>query len=282
MTVYSQEGPGEMISGRNDAGQADMPFKPGVLVISHGSPDPHWVALVDEAVAAAAAGLPDGLPVEASFLDNVQDRLIQDGIDQLEAQGVTDLIVIPMFVSSGSTHIDEIAYALGVKNTPEKETDMERLRISARVFFGDPVDDDPIIAEMIWDKVKQLSLEPKREVLLLVGHGSIHDGFRQRWERGISSLAARTGELSGLAHADYALLNPDSVRRKVSYWNEERGYDVIVAPLFLSAGYFTKQTIPSRLEGLSFRYTGEALLPHPSLARWMLGQILHIMESMRA
>ncbi|WP_290405786.1 sirohydrochlorin chelatase [Paenibacillus vini] len=260
--------------------QADMPFKPGVLVISHGSPDPEWVILVDEAVAAATAGLPQDVPVEASFLEKVEGRLIQDGIDRLEALGVSDLIVIPLFVSSGSTHIDEIAFALGVKNTPEKETDMERLRCSARVFFGDPIDDDPVIAEMIWDKVKNLSREPEREVLLLVGHGSIHDGFRQRWERGISSLAARTGELSGLADADYALLNPDSVRRKVSYWNEERGFEVIVAPLFLSAGYFTKTAIPSRLTGLDFRYSGDALLPHPFLARWMLGQILNIMKTL--
>lgn len=260
--------------------QADMPFKPGVLVISHGSPDPEWVILVDEAVAAATAGLPQDVPVEASFLEKVEGRLIQDGIARLEALGVSDLIVIPLFVSSGSTHIDEIAFALGVKNTPEKETDMERLRCSARVFFGDPIDDDPVIAEMIWDKVKNLSREPEREVLLLVGHGSIHDGFRQRWERGISSLAARTGELSGLADADYALLNPDSVRRKVSYWNEERGFEVIVAPLFLSAGYFTKTAIPSRLTGLDFRYSGDALLPHPFLARWMLGQILNIMKTL--
>lgn len=250
----------------------------GVLVISHGSPDPHWVALVDEAVAMAAADLPVELPVEAAFLEIVEGRLIQDGIDRLEEKGVTDLIVIPLFVSSGSTHIDEIAYALGVKSTPEKETDLTRFRLSARVFFGDPIDDGPVIAQMIWDKIKELSLRPEREVLLLVGHGSVHDGFRQRWERGISSLAERTGKLSGLAHADYALLNPDSVREKVSLWSEARGLDVLVAPLFLSAGYFTKNAIPSRLEGLTYRYSGDALLPHPLLARWMSGQILNIME----
>ena len=258
----------------------DKPHQAGVLVISHGSPDPRWVELVDEAVAVAAAGLPDGLPIEASFLETVEGRLIQDGIDRLEAQGITDLIVLPLFVSSGSTHIDEIAYALGVKNTPEKETDMERLRCSARVFFGDPIDDDPVIAELVWEKVRPLSTDPAREVLLLVGHGSIHDGFRQRWEQGISALAVHTGEVSGLAHADYALLNPDSVRRKVGYWSEERGFTVLVAPLFLSAGYFTKTAIPSRLAGLTFRYSGDDLLPHPLLSRWMLGQILNIMGSL--
>ncbi|GJM73397.1 hypothetical protein HMSSN036_56130 [Paenibacillus macerans] len=111
------------------------------------------------------------------------------------------MIVIPLFVSSGSTHIDEIAYALGVKDTPEKETDLERFRVSGRVIFGDPIDDDPLVAEMVWDKVKGLSESPDCEVLLLVGHGSIHEAFLKRWERGISSLAARVGQISGLAAA---------------------------------------------------------------------------------
>lgn len=264
-----------------EALQAELSRKPGVLVISHGSPDEHWVALVEAAVSEAAGDLPAGLPLACAFLETVEGRLIQDGIDRLESQGVTDMIVIPLFVSSGSTHIDEIAYALGVKDTPEKETDLERFRVSARVFFGDPIDEGPLVAKMVWDKVKRLSLQPEREVLLLVGHGSGHPGFLQRWERGIASLAAQCGELAGLAGgADYALLNPDNIRSKVQYWSEQRGMDVIIAPLFLSAGYFTKVTIPSRLEGLPHRYSGDALLPHPLAARWMSQQILNIMGSL--
>lgn len=256
-------------------------MKPGVLVISHGSPDSNWMRLVDDAAQAASMNLPDGLPIVTSFLEAVEGRLIQDGIDELERQGVTDMIVIPLFVSSGSTHMDEIAYAFGVKNTPDKETDLKPFRLEARVFFGDPIDDDPIVAEMIWDKVQKLSQHPEKEVLLLVGHGSVHEGFRQRWEQGISSLSTRVGKLSGLKESDYALLNPDSVRQKATYWGKQFQYDIIVAPLFLSAGYFTKNVIPKKLEGLTYRYSGEALLPHPLLPRWMSQQILHIMDIMR-
>lgn len=253
--------------------------QPGVLIISHGSPDPEWAELVDGMASELMGLLPEGISVEAVFLDNQEGRLIQDGIDRLEAQGITEIIVIPLFVSSGSTHIDEITYALGIKSTPEKETDMERLRISARVSLGVPIHDDPLIAELVWDKVKGLSKQPEREALVLVGHGSRHDGFRQRWEEGIAALSARIGELSGLAAADYALLNPGSLRSQVSRYNQEMGDGVIVAPLFLSAGYFTKRVIPDRLNGLQYRYSGEPLLPHPLVARWMYGQILNIMRS---
>ncbi|MNC40714.1 sirohydrochlorin cobaltochelatase [compost metagenome] len=190
----------------------------------------------------------------------------------MEDAGVTDIIVIPLFVSSGSTHVDEIEYALGAKPAPEKETDLECFAVKAKVHYGYPVDDDPDIAVMIWDKLRGLSKHPERETILLVGHGSRHEGFRQRWQQGISSLAERVRQISGAAAADYGLLNPDSVRNKVEYWREQ-GHEVLVAPLFLSEGYFTKQVIPERLRGLEYAYSGQTLLPHPLLPHWIERQV---------
>ncbi|MGQ8874116.1 sirohydrochlorin chelatase [Paenibacillus sp. TSA_86.1] len=250
--------------------------KPGVLIISHGSQEKIWVESVDDAI--SRLNLPDPLPVEAGFLELVDGRLIQDGINRLEAQGVTDILVVPLFVSSGSTHVDEIEYAIGAKDAPERETDLEPFEVKARVHFGYPMDHDPDIAVMVWDKVRSLSQQPEQETILLVGHGSIHDGFLQRWEAGISSLAQHVHEVSAVAHTDYALLNPESVYDKVKYWSEERGSRVIVAPLFLSAGYFTQHVIPRRLKDLEYAYSGETLLPHPLLGQWLERQIHVLLE----
>ncbi|PZT53355.1 sirohydrochlorin chelatase [Paenibacillus silvae] len=250
--------------------------KPGVLIISHGSQEKTWVESVDDAI--SRLNLPEPLPVEAGFLELVDGRLIQDGINRLEAQGVTDLLVVPLFVSSGSTHVDEIEYAIGAKEAPERETDLEPFEVKARVHFGYPVDDDPDIAVMVWDKVQSLSQQPEQETILLIGHGSIHDGFRQRWEAGIASLARRVQDISSVAHTDYALLNPESVHDKAKYWSEERGSRVIVAPLFLSAGYFTRHVIPERLQGLDYAYSGETLLPHPLFGQWLERQIQYLLD----
>lgn len=257
-----------------------MMKKPGVLIISHGSQEQIWVDSVDDAI--AQLNLPEAMPVEAGFLELVEGRLIQDGIDRLEAQGVTDLLVVPLFVSSGSTHVDEIEYAIGAKDAPERETDLEPFHVTAKVHFGYPVDNDPDIAVMVWDKVKSLSQKPEQETILLVGHGSIRDGFRQRWEAGIASLAERVREVSGVAHTDYALLNPESVYDKAKYWSEERGSRVIVAPLFLSAGYFTMNVIPERLKDLNYAYSGETLLPHSLLGQWLERQIRILLDRCHA
>jgi sirohydrochlorin ferrochelatase len=99
-------------------------MKPGLLVISHGSREAGWVALVDDSVEAARVQLESSLPIEAAFLELVEGRLIQDGIDRLEEAGVTHLFALPLFVSSGSTHVDEIGWALGAYPKPRTETEL--------------------------------------------------------------------------------------------------------------------------------------------------------------
>ncbi|BFT69133.1 sirohydrochlorin chelatase [Paenibacillus sp. P36] len=246
--------------------------KVGVLVISHGSRDKGWVDLVDEAV--SAVHMPEGMPIYASYLELVEGRLIQDGIYSLEAQGVTDIIVVPLFVSSGSTHIDEISYALGVIEVPLLETDMEPFEIKARIHFTSPIDDDPVIAEIMYAKIKELSEEPTQEILLLIGHGSQEEGFHQKWLQGLEQLAERLKALGGFDEADVAMLLPDQVHAKMTEWAVKKpGHAVIVAPLFLSEGYFTRQVIPSRLKGFAYIYNGRALLPSPLISKWMEKQI---------
>jgi sirohydrochlorin ferrochelatase len=247
----------------------------GVLVISHGSRDEGWVQLVEDAV--YAVRMPDSMPIYASYLELAPGKLIQDGIDSLQEQGVTDIIVVPLFVSSGSTHIDEISYALGVIAEPVLETDLELLDIRARIHFTSPIDDHPDIADIIYGKIKELSETPSQEILLLVGHGSKEDGFHQKWRHGLEQLAERVKTLGGFAEADIAMLLPDQLAEKMAWWAREKPtHKVVVAPLFLSEGYFTNKVIPSRLEGFDYQYNGRALLPSPLISKWIEGQIASV------
>lgn len=250
----------------------------GVLVISHGSRSSRWVQLVDQAV--AGVRLPAEVPVVPAYLEIVEGRLIQDGIRQLESMGVTDIVAVPLFVSSGSTHIDEISYALGVIPEPVLPTDLEVFERTAAIHFTPPIDDDPDIARIVYEKVRTLSTDPERELLLLVGHGSVERGFHLRWKTGLAGLAARLRELGGFAEADGAMLLPDQIGFKLKLWQKRRPeLKVIVAPLFLSEGYFTKQVIPSRLEGYAYSYNGKAMLPHPLISEWIRGQVVPVLRA---
>jgi sirohydrochlorin ferrochelatase len=249
--------------------------KPGILVISHGSRESGWVALVDETVEAAFTALPSGIPVEAAFLELVEGRLIQDGIDRLENAGVDHFLAVPLFVSSGSTHVDEIGWALGAYAQPRTDTDLEPFRVSAELTYGKPIDDDPEFADILLDRLSVLSNDPARESLLLIGHGSDKPGFHEAWRRGLSSLAATVRERGGYADADIAMLRPDLAATALGDLRARQpDTRVIALPVFLSEGYFTKEVVPRRLEGMNCRYDGRTLMPHPQVARWLERQAL--------
>lgn len=247
-------------------------MKPGILVISHGSHEPEWVNLVDTAVYNAAEGLE--APVVSSFLEIVHGRLIQDGIDELEKQGVTKLLVLPLFVSSGSTHVEEISQAFGFPPLAGFRGDLSEFRVQANVTYGYPIDDDPELVELLLENVSELSCGLDKAALLLIGHGSKVPFFYERWRKGLFSLAERLRTLGGFAYADFATLLPDEASIKLAEIKRVRPDDaVIVVPVFLSEGYFTKHVIPSRLKGLHYGYNGRAMLPHPAVERWLTRQI---------
>ncbi|WP_042167156.1 sirohydrochlorin chelatase [Paenibacillus gorillae] len=262
-------------------------MKPGILVISHGSREAEWVRLVDEAVAAAAVSSTSlqGVPVYSSFLEIVEGRLIQDGIDALEAQGVTELFVLPLFVSSGSTHVDEIGQAFGLPPISELEGDLGTFRVkhTTSIHMGQPIDEDEEIVELLLSNIKPLSTAADQETLLLVGHGSKEPVFHERWQQGLNRLGKRLRELGGFAHAATAMLLPDQAAARMQELQQDRPNEaVIVVPLFLSKGYFTNTVIPKRLSGLDYRYNGEAMLPHPAVARWVERRIATWLEQLEA
>ncbi|MBD2848543.1 cobalamin biosynthesis protein CbiX [Paenibacillus sp. IB182496] len=242
----------------------------GVLVVSHGSREPGWVRLVDEAVAQVAA--PGGVPIVAGYLELVEGRLIQDGVDALERQGVTELYVLPLFVSSGSTHVDDITQAFGGPAlTAERAGELPAFTVRrARVTVGAPMDADAEVAEQLLAHLRELSAAPARESVLLLGHGSELPALRARWMAGLRGLAEQLQARGGYARVETALLLPDeagaALRRLQAAHPEDA---VLVAPVFLSSGYFTSKVIPRRLAELDYRYNGRALLPGAAAVRWM-------------
>jgi len=250
-------------------------MKPGLLVISHGSTDRGWVALVDRTIEIVRERMGEDLRIEAVFLELVDERLIQDGLDRLIAEGVTDVLALPLFVSSGSTHVDEIGWALGAYPSLGTETDLERFRTSPlRITYGKPMGTDPEIIGIVADRLAEMSVDPNEESVLLIGHGSSTDGFREKWEQELAMIAKKVAELGHYAESTTALLLPSQVGERLAALADSRPRGrVLVCALFLSEGYFTKTVVSRQLEESGLmemcRYDGRALMPHPNVAGWI-------------
>ncbi|WP_169713710.1 sirohydrochlorin chelatase [Paludifilum halophilum] len=235
----------------------------GVLVIAHGSRSGRWVREVEEAVAQAGIHL----PVVVGYLEMVEGRSIADGVRKLERWGVRRILAVPLFVSSGSTHLEEIRYALGINRGPCVPTDLQPIHPRAEVFWCPAMDTHSCMVDILTERVRSLSRCPERESLLLVAHGSDKPGFRQKWEKGLQRLSEILKNRFAFPAVDFAMLQVGDVRQKAERLKD---FDPVLAlPIFLSPGYFTEEVVPKALEDIPCSYLGETYLPHPAVSRWI-------------
>ncbi len=181
------------------------------------------------------------------------------------------MVVVPLFASAGSNHVTEIRAMLGLTPWPAWETEQVRIPVRARILWCPPLEDHSLVEQIVGQRAMELAKDPRKEALLLVGHGSDWPGCQERWEKLLRRMTFRLQNRYAFAAAGYATLRPDTLREQVVALSEKG--EVIVLPLFVSQGYFTRKAIPARLAELSYRSNGRAYLPHPLIADWIAQSI---------
>lgn len=275
-----------------------QPSKTGILVLAHGSmgPDTTWNHLVKE----AASPLKERYPLEVAFgMANAAN--MQAAIHKLEDKGVTRIVVVQLFVSSHSPIIRQNEFLLGFRDEladppmPVMHHDhatgkmrvtapkhLQPLQINAEVILTPPLDDHPLVAEIVLDRIETLSVNPQKETVLIVAHGPNGDEDNRQWLKNIESIGRQIQQMqlqkgisyrNIIAHTvrdDADEETHEKARLEFRKYVEEANIDgsAIVIPLLLSKGGVEKKYL-SRLEGLEFKWSGETLLPHYNIARFM-------------
>ena len=98
----------------------------GVLLLAHGGSAQEW----NEEVRHVADQVDLTVPTEVAF-GMATKSTMQVGINRLVARGVTEIVVVPLFVSSHSSVIDSTAYLLGLR-----AQEPEDLKIFAMMDHG--------------------------------------------------------------------------------------------------------------------------------------------------
>ncbi len=250
----------------------------GVLIIAHGSSSESWCAPVRATV--ANVSLP--YPVALGFLEKVPGESIEDAVDKLNIWNVSEIVAVPLFVSSCSNHISEIEYILGLRDAIPGEKDLVQVNTTANITLTSAMDDHWIISSILADHTAEFGEDPSNETAVLVSHGvSDDEAIFAGWNKSSASLAEQTLlrlrhihnlDIKGVCYSFINLnetLHPDLAVKAVV---EEISSDStpIVLPRILSPGYHTKRKIPALLENLTYLYDNETTLAaHPALAEWI-------------
>lgn len=264
-----------------------------MVVMAHGG-TPEWNAAVEEAV----APLRSSLPVRIAF-GMAQPEPLQKAVDELEAEGVTHIAVVRLFVSSQSFR-RQTEYLLGLRSDPPAqylqhhmggELDSDHtihilpgslapspIRTKATMILNrEGLYDSKKIGRITVERVAALSTSPEGESVLILAHGEGDNGINEQWVSKLDDLATQVRELGPFRDVSVETLREDwqdqraQAEQRIRSYVQQRsrqGNSVLVVPFrVFDFGPYAKV-----LEGLSYVSDGRALLPHPIVTEWIKEQ----------
>ncbi len=275
----------------------------GILLLAHGGKE-NW----NEEVMKVAAAVGETTPVEVAF-GMASKRNIQTAVDKLVSRGASKIVAVPLFISQHSTVITSTEFLLGQRkdapaalavfakmdhgegghgghggHDPQAAADksfdpLTPVKSSVPIQMASALGGHPVVAEILLQRARDISREPRKEVVVVVAHGPVSDKENDRWLADMRVLVDIMRPKSNFSRIEYLTVRDDApepirsrateeLRAVVKRASDEKA-NVLIVPLLLSYGGI-EDGIKKRLDGLAYTLSKNALLPDARLADWVL------------
>ncbi|GIW42382.1 MAG: hypothetical protein KatS3mg076_2959 [Candidatus Binatia bacterium] len=265
----------------------------GVVLLAHGG-DYHW----NEAVRRAVAPLQDRYLVEFAF-SMADPDVVERAVRRLENRGAEAVVVVRAYAlrSSFREAVESMIGSLREGEAAPRHHGAHRHGHGTRRILSPlpmvtvgGLEDDPLFAEALWERVREISTDPPRETLILTAHGAGEDRRNEHWLEVLRSLARQIAEKAEKTHRPFRHIHvatwredwPEKrtewvrrIRRLVEEAAGQGGRAIVLPARVAGEG-------PERryLEGLSYEL-GSGFAPHPLFVRWVEKQIRRGIEKLR-
>lgn len=270
-----------------DAG-ADAPpgNKVGVLLVNHGSRSAAWRGALldlDRKVRGPLleAGAVQG--VKTAFMEYTEPS-IATRMKEFDAEGFSDVIVVPVFLTVSTHTFDDIPTILGRKTDAHS---LETLRIEgiarytprARTHFAPRLDFGAMLKRNVLRRARTLSREPAREGLVLIAYGD--RTYDKQWSSLMEKVARHVLAETGMGEFSYgwaghiADYDPVHTTRAIQQVLAKKDRAVVV-PVFVAFDeMFQVQIIGKGIAGVPAHrervaYAPDAILPDPAVEAWVV------------
>lgn len=192
-----------------------------------------------------------------------------------------------MLVSSHSGHYEQIRYL--ARDTAALDPEMlHHLQMSGieppRTFVpmrvARAMDDAPEVARVLAARALALANNPSERALLILGHGPNSAEDYAAWMANLRMVADSVRALGRFHDVRVELVRDDApapvraeavlrARDLIELQHLMTRQPVLVVPVLVSSGSISRDKIPADLHGLPIVYSGEPLLPHAEMSRFI-------------
>lgn len=258
-------------------------FTFGVMVMAHGGSDEWNTHLI-----AAVEPLKARFPIETAF-GMADAGSMEAAVRRLESQGVRQVGVVRVFVS-GESWYDRTQQILGLQagapSWEDRDQSQERhaptmpmgfWKVDTDLTFHVSVEGLADASEMdgvLTTRIRNLSTNPKNEVVAVIAHGPGDDDENQRWIDKITQRTVHARERLDVKDIQVFTLREDwpekrpiaeEATRKFVGGAKTLGLSPIVVP-YRVHGFGPYKNV---LRELDYRADGLGLLPHPNVSKWI-------------
>jgi hypothetical protein len=245
----------------------------GVLILMHGFREP-GDSIFKDSVQPIAKSFPTSMGVGMAMM---MSQHIQVALDDLKAAGAKEVIVLPATSFETNELYRQWAYILG-RSKEYGYSPVPKVKTDLAITIVPPPGGDPWVAETLIDYAKELSTNPKNEVVVIASHGPSTSDDNAKAMQTLATLAKIVKEDGGFSAAYGQTLQDDApaairdanvkkLRAIVEGANKD-GKQVIVVTNLIGT-----RTIQSKLrkdlEGLNYKFNAKGIVEHDNFMRWI-------------
>lgn len=256
-----------------------------VVLVNHGSRSATWRgALTDlEAkVKDSILAIPGVTAIKTAFMEYTEPSLATQ-LKAVDSLGVSDIIIVPVFLTVSTHSFDDIPTIIGQKEDPQsmeslKLEKIERYTPKAQTHLTPLLDFSGVMKQNVARRSKALSVNPEKEGLTLIGYGDqIYD---KEWSALFKDIAEYVKEQNGIDTYSYGWCghlvhyNSDSTTTAIERVLKTKDKALVIPVLLAHDEMFQVKIIGNGINKIDkheqrVAYQPDAILPDPIVENWI-------------
>lgn len=260
--------------------------KVGVLLVNHGSRSEKWRnALLDLEKNVRDSILQNEKvgDVKTAFMEYTEPS-IATRLKEFDKAGFSDVVIVPVFLTVSSHSFDDIPTIIGQKEDPQslealKIENIERYTPKAKVHITPLLDFTDLLQKNILRRASELSKNPEKEGLVLIGYGDAT--YNSDWSALFGKVGEYVNEKSGISALSYGWCghlvhyNPDSTTVAIENVLKQKEKAIVVPVLVAHDEMFQIKIIGDGIAKVKnskdrVSYKPDAILPDVHVENWVI------------
>jgi hypothetical protein len=273
-------------TARAEAPATPAKQKVGVLLVNHGSRSATWrqaLLNLEQAVRPALLANPHIQGTKTAFMEYTEPS-IATRLKEFDAEGFTDVVIVPVFLTVSSHTFDDIPTIIGKKTDPQsletmKLEKIERYQPKANTVLAPNLDFTDVLKTNVLRRVRGLSTNPAAEGLVLIAYGDAT--YEREWAALFDAVGAHVKAHTGITTHSHGWCghlvhyDPMKTTEAVEKVLQTKAKAIVIPVLVAHDENFQIKIIGGGIAKVADHekrvvYRPDAILPDPGVEQWVI------------